>query len=128
MINVEEDALHPSRESFWSSKTMVLLAITIAAVILLIMVGVLVQVAFDVDVFALVGAGITAITGQSAAGTWRNVTVDGAQRRMVTQAAVTAPSGTLEPTVPIGADVTGAVPPAPAQQQGYVMPAPPPPP
>lgn len=124
MINVADDALHPSRESFWSSKTMVLLMITLAAVVFLIMVGVLVQVAFDVDVFQLVGAGILAITGQSGAGTWRNVQVDGAQRKMVTQAAVTAPSGTLEPTVPIGSEPTPEAP----VQQGYEMPSPPPPP
>jgi hypothetical protein len=125
MINVEDDALYPSRESFWSSKTMVLLVITLGAVVVLIMVGILAQVVFDVDVFALVAAGITAITGQSTAGVYRNVQVDGAQRKMVTQAAVTAPSGTLEPTVPIGADSTPG-PPTPAQQ-GYVMPSPPPP-
>lgn len=118
MINIEDDALHPSRESFWSSKTMVLLVITLGAVVMLIMIGVLVQVLFDVDVFALVAAGITAITGQSTAGVYRNVQVDGAQRKMVTQAAVTPP---LQATVPLGTE------PAPAQQ-GYVMPSPPPPP
>lgn len=116
----------PSHESFWSSKTMQLLVFCILAIITLILVGVAVKVAFDQDVFALVGAGITAITGQSAAGTWRNVQVDGPQRQMVTQSAVTAPSGSLQPTVPIGSDPS-VMAPVPAQQ-AYVMPSPPPPP
>lgn len=97
-------AADPSTESFWSSKTMCMLAFCIGAIILLIAIGVLVKVAFDTDVFTLVGAGIAAITGQAGAGTWRNVAVDGEQRKMITQASVTAPVGTLEPTVPIGSD------------------------
>lgn len=110
--------MDPSHEGFFASKTMVLLMITVGAVIALIMVGVLVQVAFDVDVLTLVAAGITAITGQSAAGTWRNVAVDGEQRKMLTQASVTAPSGTLEPTVPIGSAPTPATPSAPSYTPG----------
>lgn len=104
---------------------MQLLVFSIGAIIVLIAVGVAVKVAFDTDVFTLIGAGIASITGQAGAGTWRNVSVDGPQRQMVTQSLVTAPSGTLEPTVPIGSDAAAATPPV---QQGYVMPSPPPPP
>ncbi len=87
---------------------MQLLVFSIGSIIVLIAVGVLVKVIFDTDVFTLVGAGIASITGQAGAGTWRNVQVDGPQRQMVTQSLVTAPSGTLEPTVPIGSDASAS--------------------
>lgn len=98
----------PTAEPFLASKTMQLLVFCVGAIIVLIAIGVLVKVVFDTDVFTLVGAGIASITGQAGAGTWRNVAVDGPQRQMVTQSLVTAPSGTLEPTVPIGSDPAAA--------------------
>ena len=66
----------PTEEPFFGSKTMVLLALCIAAILLLVLVGVVVLVVWHVNAFEMVAAGIAGVTGQSAQGTYRNVRTD----------------------------------------------------
>lgn len=79
--------------SFFQSKTMQLMCVCIAAVILLIAVGVAVKVIFDEDVFTLIAAGIASITGQAGAGTWRNVQTDAPIRQQAAAAQFTGSLG-----------------------------------
>lgn len=69
-----------SQDSFFGSKTMVLVCIGIGTIVGLIVMAVAVKVIWDVDVFELIAAGIAGITGNTGAGTYRNVRVDGATR------------------------------------------------
>lgn len=68
--------MDPREESFWDSKTMVLLCIGMAAIVLLIVIGIVVMLLTDKDPFQMVTAGILGISGQSGQGTYRNAKVD----------------------------------------------------
>ena len=72
--------MNPSTEPFFASKTMVLLGLSFTCVAGLVVLGVAVKVAFGVDAFEMIAAGILSITGQSGGGIYRNVKTDGAIR------------------------------------------------
>lgn len=69
-----------SEESFFASKTMILVLVTMGVIMLLVIVGIAVKIAFHIDVFSEVTAGIAGVTGQSASGTFRNIKTDTPQR------------------------------------------------
>lgn len=94
-----------SGESFWSSKTMILLMVSMGTVVFLIAIGVAVKVLFGEDVFSMIGMGIAAVTGQAGSGVYRNVAVDGSNRQTYAQAAVTPP--TTPPVGPYGSGPPG---------------------
>lgn len=85
--------MNPANEPFFGSKTMVLLCIGIAAIVGLVAVGVLVKVAFDIDAFELVAAGIAGISGNAGAGTYRNVQVDAPARQAYVAQQTAEPAG-----------------------------------
>jgi hypothetical protein len=86
--------------AFFDSKTMQLLAISMAAIIMLVLIGVAVKVLFGSDVFEMISAGILGITGQSAQGTYRNVRVDAPIRQAYNDAVISGEIGGSPP--PIG--------------------------
>lgn len=88
--------------SFFDSKSMQLLTLSIGTVVLLVVIGVSVKVAFNIDAFEMISAGILAITGQSGAGVARNVLVDAPVRKMEaeTQATITTTGLNAPPTIP----------------------------
>lgn len=69
-----------SEESFFASKTMILVMMTMGVIVSLVIVGIAVKIAFHMDVFSEVTAGIAGVTGQSASGTLRNIKTDTPQR------------------------------------------------
>lgn len=70
-------------QSFFASKTMQLISLSIAAILVLVTIGVVMQAAFGVNVFDVIVAGIGGITGQSGLGTYRNVTTDAPIRQSI---------------------------------------------
>jgi hypothetical protein len=65
-----------SDESFFASKTMVLLVITMGFIFALVIIGIVVKVVWGEDVFNMISSGIGGLVGQSAQGTYRNVKTD----------------------------------------------------
>lgn len=86
--------MNPTEESFFASKTMILLCIGIGAIMAMILMAVIVKVIWGVDAFQLVAAGVTGVTAHTGQGTYRNVQTDTTLRL----AAVTPPAPV--PTAP----------------------------
>ena len=85
--------MNPADEPFFGSKTMVLLCIGIGAIVGLVAVGVLVKVAFGIDAFDLVAAGIMGISGNAGVGAYRNVQVDAPARQAFVAQQTAGPAG-----------------------------------
>lgn len=96
----------PTTESFFASKTMILLCIGIGAIVLLVTIGIVIKVIWKIDAFQLISSGILGISAHSGAGTVRNVQVDGSVRQ--------AQAGVIPTTVPAVPGPLNAPPVAPS--------------
>ena len=85
----------PSAESFFASKSMILVAVGISAVVIVVALGIAVKVIWHQDVFAIVGAGIGGITAHTTGGVIRNIQTDTPLRIGEQQAVISPPSGTM---------------------------------
>lgn len=83
---------------------MVLICIGIGAIVALVLLAIAVKVAWGIDVFELVSAGIVGISGHSGAGTYRNLQVDAPARQALVAQQTGFTPGTLQaPPANVGA-------------------------
>lgn len=73
--------MDPKNESFWSSKTMQLLFLAFALITVLVIMAIVAKVIWGIDVFAVIGSAIAAVTALAGGGTARNAMVDGPVRQ-----------------------------------------------
>jgi len=71
---------------------MILITVTIAAIVLLVLVGIIVTVLFEVDVIQLVASGILGVSGNSGVGAYRNMQADTPVRQAYVQQQLAPPA------------------------------------
>jgi len=101
----------PSSESFFASKSNVLILIGIGTILLIALAAIIAKVVWGVDSFAIVGAAIGGVTAHTTGGVYRNVQVDGPIRQMQAQASYGVPPPQVQQQ-----QAGTYIPPAPPQQ------------